>query len=459
MKKQIAFLLISFIVSYLSAQETRFFKDGDRVCFVGNSITHSGEFHHNISLFQVTRFPNQQVSFFNCGVAGDVTQGILNRMDDDILIHNPTQVVIMIGMNDVQRWLYSAKPSFNADTLRLRQEAIAKYKVNLEKIVQFFLSKDIKVILQKPSIYDQTATIATANNLGVNDALKACADFIEILAQQYKLPIVDYWTLMNNLNLDIQKQNPKATIIGNDRVHPGSVGHLIMAYQFLKSTGMPAVVSYIDIEKDSKTSNKRSKNCEISSLKNDSKNWSFSVKENALPFPMVAAQMDALKLIPFNTALNQEILKLPMLQSGKYNLLIDGQLIGYFPDSVLKKGINLAEFPATAQYKQAIKVRDILSELWSYEARLRSIKFIEYNQFYKDCPYKADVSKSYQYMDSVLTAKKVASLPYYKAQLLNFRENKPIEKQCWNAIDSLRTCAYQTGKPVTHQFSVELQKR
>ncbi len=161
------------------------FKKGDRVCFVGNSITHNGEFHHNIMQYYVTRFPNQRVHFFNAGIKGDVTGGILQRMDSDILMHKPTHAVIMIGMNDVQRELYGKSVSLNEDTLAKRKEALDLYSINLEKIVSVLLKKGVKVILQKPSAYDQTSTIKYANNLGVNDALIQCGLTMQELANKY----------------------------------------------------------------------------------------------------------------------------------------------------------------------------------------------------------------------------------------------------------------------------------
>ena len=33
------------------------FRDGDRVCLIGDSITHSGTFHSHIFLYYATRFP------------------------------------------------------------------------------------------------------------------------------------------------------------------------------------------------------------------------------------------------------------------------------------------------------------------------------------------------------------------------------------------------------------------
>ena len=69
---------------------SEFFKEGDRVAFVGNSITHMGMFHHNIHLYHVTRFPDKPLEMYNLGVSGDVTTGVLNRMEDDIMIYKPT---------------------------------------------------------------------------------------------------------------------------------------------------------------------------------------------------------------------------------------------------------------------------------------------------------------------------------------------------------------------------------
>jgi hypothetical protein len=200
----------------------------------------------------------------------------------------------------------------------------------MEKIINSFLSKNIKVILQKPSIYDQTAILPKANNLGVNDALKICADFVGELGKKYKLPTVDYFTIMDHLNQKMQKKNPAATLIGSDRVHPGSVGHLVMGYQFLKTENAPRYVSKIVITKNIAKSAEKSKNCEITSVFIENNKAAFNVKENSLPFPIVKGQVEALALIPFVDELNVELLQVKGLVDGNYKLRIDGELIGLF---------------------------------------------------------------------------------------------------------------------------------
>lgn len=437
--------------SMAQSLNTPIFSSGDRICFVGNSITNNGEFHHNLLLYHMTRFPQQQVRFFNCGISGDVTQGILNRMEDDILIHNPTHIVLMIGMNDVSRSLYSNHPVSNADTLRRRTDAILIYKENLEKIIRLFLSKNIQVILQKPSIYDQTAVNSTFNNLGVNDALKTCADFIGSLAEKYQLPVIDYWTIMNQINLEMQKKNPAATITGNDRVHPAASGHLVMAYQFLKTMNAPRFVSGIYIGK-----NKLQKciECSISHFKQNKDVLSFSLKENALPFPTISSQTEGLKLVPFEQDFNLQMLHIGGLKKGMYSIFIDSVLIGEFSSLQLEQGINLADYHQSPQFQQALAVRNVLVELWKNEATLRGIKFIEFNPYFKSYPEKSDLAMVKTYLDSMFTIKYSSNAAYYKQKLNEYLLNKVREEDLKIKLESLRQEAFQLVQPAEHQYRV-----
>ncbi|WP_139956720.1 SGNH/GDSL hydrolase family protein [Flavicella sediminum] len=432
-----------------------YFKTGDRVCFVGNSITNNGEFHHNIFLYHLTRYPEQELAFFNCGISGDKTGGVLARMEDDILINNPTVVVIMLGMNDVNRSLYGLEEASENRKKRM-EAAITLYKNNFIEIVNLFLSKNIKVILERPTIYDQTANLETLNHFGVNDALKTCANFIDEVAKEYELSVVDYWTIMNKLNNEMQAKNPSATITSKDRVHPRSTGHLVMAYQFLKAENAPKYVSKVVIEDNKQISKTKSTNCEINYVKKSKNDIVFSVKENALPFPSVPSQKEGLDLVPFNEELNIELLQVVNLSSGSYELTIDGVLIDIFSEVQLNKGINLANYPLTPQYKQALKVREVLEELWKQEAKLRDIKFIEYNKYYKDCPNKENLTKLKPYLESVFSKKYTSS--YHHRKLQDYLEYKPNELEIKASLNKLRAKSFDLAKPVNHVFMIKKSK-
>lgn len=432
--------------------QTQQFKKNDRVVFVGNSITHNGEYYHNVFLYYVTRFPGQPFTYFNCGISGDVTGGILRRMDDDILSHNPTHAVIMIGMNDVNRGLYGSHPITNVDTLRRREEAIEIYKIRLDSIVNIFMSKGIKVILQKPSIFDQTAVIKRPNNLGANDALKICADYIQILSDKYKLPVVDYWTILNNVNLNLQKKDSSATIIGPDRVHPQSPGHLIMAYQFLKTTVASQYVSRIVVDKDLKSSNQKSSNCTFLSVIKNKTSVIFSVKEKALPFPTAENQKQGIDIVPFNQELNMEMLTIMDLAKGHYKLMIDNAPIGTFTGEELSAGINLALYQNTPQFKQAWRVRDLLVGLWNDEASLRAIKLMELRPEYKQVPYKNNLDSIKAIIAPIYQER---TNPVYMQWLEKYLFCKPLEKELINESEAIRKEAYQMAQPVEHMFKLE----
>jgi lysophospholipase L1-like esterase len=456
MKKNAAILLGLFCLLNIrvnAQQPTPFFKKGDRVCFIGNSITHNGEFHHNIYQYYVTRFPKQPISFFNAGIKGDVTGGILKRIDTDVMIHKPTHAVIMIGMNDVQRELYGKSITQNADTLARRKSALDLYSTNLDSIVRVLLKKGVKVILQKPSAYDQTSTIKYPNNLGVNDALIGCGAIMQKLADKYRLPTIDYGSIMTSITRQIQEKNPAATLTVNDRVHPGSIGHFIMSYQFLKATNASSTVAniVIDVKKlNNKTANT---NCSVKKTIYKKNVLTLHVLENALPFLITDNQQPAVALVPFTKELNNEILQVLHLEKGNYQLLIDSIVIDNFSNEALQQGINLAMYKKTPQYQQALKVQKTLEMLWENEANYRAVAFVEYTCL-QSFAHKNDMAAAKKYLDSLYTVR-FKGQSYYSKAFEKYITYKPQMTRLLQQADSLRTLVYAQAQPVAHTFTIQ----
>ncbi|MGH2646984.1 MAG: SGNH/GDSL hydrolase family protein, partial [Ginsengibacter sp.] len=361
------------------------FKDGDRVCFIGNSITMDGKFHNYIELFYITRFPGRQIKFYNCGISGDVASGILRRMDSDILVHQPTWSVVMVGMNDVNRSLYTKERQEESGIKEKQQSALNRYFKNVDSIVRLLTKAGSKVILQTPSIYDQTADLPSNNAVGVNNALKQCAEYIKELAAKYKLRVVDYWSIMNTVNAEVQKLNKKATIIGRDRVHPGVEGHFLMAGEFLKTQHVPEYVSDISIDvKKHKIS--KTLQSTISDIAYNPLSVSFTCAETSLPYPLLARDFNPDSLFSFTNEFNKEILQIKSLKKGNYTLAIDSALVGTYSNKDFNTGINLANNNLTPQNQQAVMVLRLLNEYWELEGRLRMIKYVEYGLLGNDAP-------------------------------------------------------------------------
>ncbi|MDB5060443.1 MAG: hypothetical protein JWP67_286, partial [Mucilaginibacter sp.] len=98
MKKLFWMLIGSIgIFSAAHAQKVASFKAGDRVVFVGNSITDGGHYHSYIWLYYMTHFPNMRITCFNAGIGGDAIGQIADRFDDDVLSKKPTVLTLSWG--------------------------------------------------------------------------------------------------------------------------------------------------------------------------------------------------------------------------------------------------------------------------------------------------------------------------------------------------------------------------
>lgn len=443
------YLFFLYIIFTGFSSSAQYFKKGDRVCFVGNSITHNGDYWHNVQLYYATRYPQLGVQFFNCGISGDVTAGILSRMDSDILIHRPTWAVIMIGMNDVNRPLYDTKRKNEPGIKEKQRATLATYRKNLDSIIRVFRGKGIRVVLQTPSIYDQTSKMAGNNLFGVNDALKTCAGFIKEFAARDSLLVVDYWTMLTNLNASVQATDSMATLVGNDRVHPGGIGHLLMGWEFLKTIKAPAVVANVVADQTAKSSQTKSRQCVISDFSRKDAVIQFTAIEKALPFPVRADQEKALEIVPFTENLNREIVQFNYLTPGNYVLKIDEVEIGTFFSGELERGINLTALHQAPQYQQALKVQALLQKSWQLEAKIRALRLIEYRYINK-LPGNENLATVRGFYDT--THAKKPDTDYVKKMFLTYLENKPQEadiiREWKSSLDSLP----MVSKPVAHKY-------
>src|SRR3954469_16696665 len=77
-----------------------FFKDGDVVVIIGDSITEQHLYSNYVEMWTVTRFPNWKLRFRNVGIGGDRSPGGNSRFMRDVLIHKPTAMTVDFGMND-----------------------------------------------------------------------------------------------------------------------------------------------------------------------------------------------------------------------------------------------------------------------------------------------------------------------------------------------------------------------
>ncbi|MDB9912547.1 SGNH/GDSL hydrolase family protein [Flavobacteriaceae bacterium] len=445
---------IFFNSQKLNAQQntSKTFKSGDTVCFLGDSITHGGQFHEFLQLFYATRHPSIALTFYNCGIAGDNSEGMIYRFKDDVLVHNPSHVFFMTGMNDVIRTLYFDGQASD-EVIKKRKNALAVHKQNTNILASTFKASEITPIYLTPSIYDQYSEIEKENNLGCNDALIECSNHIKSIANQYDATVVDLNTPMKNIMDRELKNDSLFTIIGQDRVHPKTTGHFIMFHEILSTLETPGVVAQISIDLNQNNLIK-TKNCSVNELQVSKENILFNCKENSLPFPFTKGFDTALRLVPFQKKFNQEILQVIGLDLGSYDLFIQDKLINTFSAKQLKDGVNLSNEFNTPQYIQAKEIMNLCQEYRKTGYQLRAVPFINY-KYLRDYNGPDRLKNKKIFLDNQL--KKIEGQPFYnyiKKSIHEYYKTLPRLDSLKIRLKQIEHIIYKKNKPRAMNWSI-----
>lgn len=384
-KKIILVAIVCALMNVAQAQQMiPPFKKGERVVFVGNSITHGGHYHSFIWLYYMTRFPSMPVTVMNAGVGGDSAWDIVKRLDKDVFGKNPTYMTMTFGMNDVGYYDFYKD---NAQEIAQKQieKSLNSYKIIEKKMLD---AKGVTKVLIGGSPYDETSKISKEIFPTKNAALLKVNSFQQASAKENGWGFVDFTHPMMEIDQREQQKDSLFNLEGGDRIHPDNDGHMVMAYLFLKAQGL-AGKKVADISIDAKDKKiKLADNCKIADLKTSGNGIEFSYLANALPYPVDSivrgwgaqkSQKAALKLIPFTKEFNQELLKVSGLAGGYYKLQIDGQDISKFSSSELSEGINMAELVNTPQYQQATRIMLLNENRLEIERKMRDYAWMEFS--------------------------------------------------------------------------------
>ncbi|MFY0607646.1 MAG: SGNH/GDSL hydrolase family protein [Cyclobacteriaceae bacterium] len=451
MKKSLFIGLIILCLSNARGQSLKF-EDGDKVVMIGNSITHGGSFHIFLQSFYATRYPETRVDFINCGVSGDVAEGMIYRFEDDIMIHQPDYAFIMTGMNDVIRDLYALNNPDSA-ILTQRELALMEYYKSTDSLASMLKENGVKPIFMTPTIYDQTAQLGTINEIGVNDALANCADHIRQLAKRHGAPLVDLYDLLMQVNIQMQQADPTATIIGKDRVHPGQEGHLLMAIEIIKTIAPPSQVCTVEIDAKKRT---------ISSDSLTKTDWirsegplTFELLERSLPMTIPLTLEETAKMLSFGRDWNTELLKIKKLKKGNYELKIDGIYMSNFTSKQFKKGIDLAQIRNTPQSIQSQDVWETALKIQQLQGKLRVIKLVEYRHLRDYKGENTDAAKRSYLNAKNETQKHRSWYPYLVRTVDQYFELLPQEDSILEELAKARNALYTINEPVVHSYSIK----
>lgn len=192
-------------------------KSGDRLIFLGDSITQGGAGPKGyISIFRellAQKRPDLKVEVIGAGISGNKVGDLERRLERDVLSKKPSAVVIYIGINDVwhsERGQGTSKEDFDA---------------GLRRIIEQINKAGGKVILC-------TASVIGEKTDGSNKLDKMLDEYCEIsrkVAAETKTELLD----LRKAFLDhLKKNNPEnkeSGILTTDRVHLNDAGNRFVA--------------------------------------------------------------------------------------------------------------------------------------------------------------------------------------------------------------------------------------
>jgi lysophospholipase L1-like esterase len=305
-----------------------FFKDGDVVVMIGDSITEQYLYSSYVEMWTTTRFPAWKLTFRNTGIGGDTSGGGNGRFKRDVLRYNPTAMTVDFGMND------GGYQPFNEGRFKA-------YSNGLQGMADQAKAAKIRVAWITPQPLDTGDPGKTEPN-AYNKTLEQFSEQgVKEVAQKNDGVFVDqfhpYLAVLNKARGETDKYN---RITAGDAVHPGFPGQSLMAASILKGLSFPKLVASIEIDA-AKASATASKNCTAAQVGAKDGGVAWEQRDDALPFfPPEAASI--LKWSPVLEETNDYGLKVTGLKDGKYDVLIGGKKVATFGADELAKGVNLA---------------------------------------------------------------------------------------------------------------------
>lgn len=305
-------------------------RDGDRVVFLGDSITAARTYTKIVENYTILRFPERQIRFYNAGIGGDTATGALQRLERDVFSRQPTVLTVCFGLNDIG-W-----------GLRANDEHKRRYLDSLKQIIDRCSQHKVKVFICSAAV---TAEDPDKSETGYLQ--KMCDEAFEMARMNgagtidVQRPMREVQRRIRDANKNIADDSKKVKLHLADGVHLNDLGHLAMAYAFLKGFDAPAEVSLAAIDV-SAAKVIESAGCRITNVRKLDDGCEFTRLDDGLPFNNGLFFVLNYLYVPLQRDFNSYQLKVTGLAEGKYTLTVDGRSTARFTAKHLAAGVNIA---------------------------------------------------------------------------------------------------------------------
>lgn len=194
-------------------------KDGEKIAFMGDSITQGGAKPGGYVRLVISGLEAAGVktTAIPAGISGHKSNQMLARLDKHVLSKKPDWMTLSCGVNDV----WHGK----------RGVLLPEYKKNITDIVDQCQAAGIKVMILTSTMIKEDA------NNDLNKKLKPYNDFLKELAKEKKCLLADLNADMQAI-IDASEDKKGGKLLTRDGVHMNPDGNKMMAVGVLKAFGL-----------------------------------------------------------------------------------------------------------------------------------------------------------------------------------------------------------------------------
>lgn len=308
---------------------------GDRIVFLGDSITEQQLYTNYVEAYLAARFPKLALTFANAGWGGDSAPGGAKRLARDVLALKPTLVTVCYGMNDGR---------YTASTPAI----VADYEAGLRDLLGQLKAAGVRAVVLTPGVVDYDRNpIHKANDY--NRGLRVLADSALRIAAEAGVPGYDLHRLMLEVQTQAKAADPSFTMIP-DAVHPDPAGQLVMAFGLLEALGVPPRTVAITVDAAGRTVS--SSGVRSAKARHGRDVVAVNARLESPPFAIDALTARILPFLPFRARFDDQILRVTGLDGEHWQLRCDGQRRAA-SRAELERGIHLADIPGSAPQRTA----------------------------------------------------------------------------------------------------------
>jgi len=206
------------------------------VVFIGDSITDAGRRAHAAPLGDgyvrlvvgmiTARYPQRNIRFLNEGISGNIAADLRDRWADDVLVHQPDWLSVMVGINDLHRCLFPqpGTPRYAVSPDEYRQV----YRDCLQRTRRHTRAR---LVLMDPFYMSREGDGDSRRG----QVLRALPEYIRAvtdLAAEFRAIHVPLHEAFRR-----QLRHRPTDFFGAEPVHPNPMGNLVIAEAFLAAVG------------------------------------------------------------------------------------------------------------------------------------------------------------------------------------------------------------------------------